>query len=88
VGKADGLLRLYIDNRGLNEVTRKVAYPFSRVDNTLAELKDATSLTYLDLVCGFLQVQDYVSDTLWSHGVGRHAVRTVQCFSCASSDGE
>jgi hypothetical protein len=41
VRKADGSLRLCIDYRGLNEVTRKDAYPLPRVDDTLAELKDA-----------------------------------------------
>jgi hypothetical protein len=37
VRKADGSLRLCIDYRGLNEVTRKDAYPLPRVDDTLDE---------------------------------------------------
>jgi hypothetical protein len=41
VRKADGSLRLCIDFRGLNEVTRKDAYPLPRVDDTLEELNDA-----------------------------------------------
>jgi hypothetical protein len=43
VRKGDGSLRRCIDYRGLNnEVTRKDAYPFPRVDGTLDELdKDA-----------------------------------------------
>jgi hypothetical protein len=41
VRKADGSLRLYIHYRGLNELTHKHAYPLSRVDETLDELKDA-----------------------------------------------
>jgi hypothetical protein len=40
VRKVDGSLRLCIDYRGLNEVTRKDAYPLPRVDDTLNELKD------------------------------------------------
>jgi hypothetical protein len=35
VRKSDGSLRLCIDYRGLNEVTRKDAYPLPRVDDTL-----------------------------------------------------
>jgi hypothetical protein len=49
VRKADGSLRLCIDYRGLDEVTRKDAYPLPRVDDTLDELKDANFYTHLDL---------------------------------------
>jgi hypothetical protein len=56
VRKADGSLRLCIDYRGLNEVTRKDAYPLPRVDDTLDELKDANFYTHLDLASGFWQV--------------------------------
>jgi hypothetical protein len=42
--------------RGLNEVTRKDAYPLPRVDDTLDELKDASFNTHLDLASGFWQV--------------------------------
>jgi hypothetical protein len=52
VRKAYGSLRLYIDYRGLNEVTRKDAYPLPRVDDTLDELKDANFYTHLDLASG------------------------------------
>jgi hypothetical protein len=55
--KADGSLRLCIDYRGLNEVTRKDAYPLSRGDDTLDELKDANFYTHLDLASGFWQVR-------------------------------
>jgi hypothetical protein len=37
-----------IDYRGLNEVTRKDAYPLPRVDDTLDELKDASFYRHLD----------------------------------------
>jgi hypothetical protein len=55
--KADGSLRLCIDCRGLNEVTRKDAYTLPRVDDTLDELKDASFYTHLDLATCFLQVR-------------------------------
>jgi hypothetical protein len=49
VRKAYGSLRLCIDYRRLNEVTRKDAYPLPRVDDTMDELKDANFYTHLDL---------------------------------------
>jgi hypothetical protein len=57
VCKAYGSLRLCIDYRGLNELTRKDAYPLPRVDDTLDELKDANFYTHLDLAYGFKQVR-------------------------------
>ena len=57
VRKADGSLRMCIGYRGLNEVTRKDAYPLPRVDDTLDELKDANFYTHLDLASGFWQVR-------------------------------
>jgi hypothetical protein len=57
VRKANGSLRLCIDYRGLNEVTRKDAYPLPRVDDTLDELKDANFYTHLDLASCFWQVR-------------------------------
>jgi hypothetical protein len=57
VRKAYSSLRLCIDYRGLNEVTRKDAYPLPRVDDTLDELKDANLYTHLDLAYGFWQVR-------------------------------
>jgi hypothetical protein len=57
VRKVDGSLRLCIDYRGLNEVTRKDAYPLPRVDDTFDEVKDANFYTHLDLVYGFWQVR-------------------------------
>jgi hypothetical protein len=57
VRQADGALRLCIDYRGLNEVTRKDAYPLPRVDDTLDELKDANFYTHLDLAYGFSQIR-------------------------------
>jgi hypothetical protein len=52
-----GSVRLCIDYCGLNEVTRKDAYPLPRVDDTLDELKDANFYTHLDLASGFWQVR-------------------------------
>jgi hypothetical protein len=57
VRKADGSLRLCIDYRGLNQVTRKDAYPLPLVDDTLDELKDAKFYTHLDFASSFWQVR-------------------------------
>jgi hypothetical protein len=57
VRRADGSLRMCIDYRGLNEVTRKDAYPLPRVDDTLDDLKDANFYTHIDLASGFWQVR-------------------------------
>jgi hypothetical protein len=54
VRKVDASLRLRIDYRDLNEITRKDAYPLLRVDDTLDELKDANFYTHFDLAHGFL----------------------------------
>jgi hypothetical protein len=53
VRKAGGSLRLCIDDRGLNELTRKDAYPLPRVYDTLDELKDGNFYTHLDLPFGY-----------------------------------
>jgi hypothetical protein len=62
VRKADGSLRLCIDYRGLNAVTRKDTYPLPRVDDTLDDLKDANFYTHLDLASGFWQARVRVKD--------------------------
>jgi hypothetical protein len=53
VHKVYGSLRLCIDYRGPNEVTRKDAYPLPRVDDTLDELKDSNFYTHHDLASCF-----------------------------------
>jgi hypothetical protein len=53
VHKADGSLRLFIDYIGMNEVTRKDAYPLPHVDDTLNELKDASFTLIRIVATGF-----------------------------------
>jgi hypothetical protein len=57
VRKGDGSLRVCIDYRGLNEVTRKDAYLLPHVYDTMDELKDANYYTYLDLATSFWQAR-------------------------------
>jgi hypothetical protein len=88
VREADGSLRVYIDYRGLNEVARKGAHSLPRVDDTIDELKAAnfTPISTSRVAYGKFEFVrrtsiKSVSDKLWYDGVGRHAIRTVQCLS-------
>jgi hypothetical protein len=73
VRKVDGSIRLGIDYRGLNKVTRKDAYPLPRVDDTLDDLKDVNFYAHLDLASRFEQVR--VRDEDVHNIVFRHLVR-------------
>jgi hypothetical protein len=57
VRKACGSFRLCTDYGGMNEVTRKDAYPLPRVDDTLDDVEHASFYTHLDLVSRFGQVR-------------------------------
>uniref|UniRef100_A0A5S6QF07 Reverse transcriptase domain-containing protein n=1 Tax=Trichuris muris TaxID=70415 RepID=A0A5S6QF07_TRIMR len=57
VRKKDKLIRLCMDYRKLNEVTRKDAYPLPRIDGTLGALVDARYFSTLDLLSGYWQVE-------------------------------
>jgi hypothetical protein len=57
VRKVYGSLRLCIDYRGLNEVTRKSDYPLPRVVNdTHNELKDAYFYTHIDVANSYARL--------------------------------
>jgi hypothetical protein len=57
VKKADGFLRLVVDYRHLNEVTKKNIYPLPRWDNLMAQLQGAKIFTKLDLRWGYNNVR-------------------------------
>jgi hypothetical protein len=57
VRKADGSLRMCIDYRGLDKVTRKDTCQLQRVDDNFDELKDANFYAHLDLAFGFWPVR-------------------------------
>jgi hypothetical protein len=54
--KADGSLRMCIDYRALNAVTRKSRYPLPRIDEMFDRLNGARYITCLDLQQGYHQV--------------------------------
>ncbi|CAF1339961.1 unnamed protein product, partial [Rotaria magnacalcarata] len=55
--KKDGLYRLCIDYRKLNEVTVRDTYPIPRIDDTLDALQYAQFISTLDLRSGYWQVE-------------------------------
>ncbi|KFD60069.1 hypothetical protein M514_10279 [Trichuris suis] len=57
VRKKDNSIRLCVDYRKLNEVTRKDAYPLPRIDETLDALAGARYFSTIDLLSGYWQVE-------------------------------
>jgi hypothetical protein len=53
VKKADRSLRLVVDYRRLNDVTKKTVYPLPRQDDLMAQLQGAKIFTKLDLRWGY-----------------------------------
>ena len=64
VRKADGSLRLCIDYRGLNQVTVKNIYPYSRIDDLFDQLAGATVFSKIDLRSGYHQLKVRNEDIL------------------------
>ena len=55
--KADGSLRLCVDYRELNKVTRKNKYPLPRIDDLFDQLEGARVFSQLDLATRFHQLR-------------------------------
>jgi hypothetical protein len=54
VKKADGSLRMCVDYRGLNRITRKNRHPLPRIDELIDRFRGAKYFTKLDLISGYL----------------------------------
>ena len=59
VKKKDGSLRLCIDYRKLNSITKEDRYPMPRVDVMLEQLGKATYISTLDLTQGYTTRYQY-----------------------------
>ena len=57
VKKKDGSLRMCVDYRGLNKVTRKNGYPLPRIDDLFDQLQGARIFSKIDLRSGYHQVR-------------------------------
>ena len=57
VKKKNGTLRLCVDYRKLNSITRKDSFPIPRIDDILDSLGGATWFATLDLASGYWQVE-------------------------------
>jgi len=57
--KKDGSLRLCVDYRALNKITRKDKYPLPRIDEQLDAMRDSSFFTKLDLISGYHQLRVY-----------------------------
>lgn len=62
VKKATGELRMCIDYRGLNKVTKRDQFPLPRIDSVLITVCSGKYFTKLDLKSGFWQVSIYYKD--------------------------
>ena len=70
--KPNGTLRMCINYRGLNKLTRKNSYPMPRVDDLLDHLRGARLFSAIDLIQGFYQIRIKPEDC------GKTAFRTPQ----------
>src|SRR5436305_2099004 len=57
VSKKNGKLRMCVDYRAVNNITKGDAYPLPRIDDMLESLIDVCWFTALDLASGFWQVE-------------------------------
>ena len=57
VRKKDGTLRICIDYRQLNSVTKLDTFPLPRIDNLLDQLGNAKYFTTIDLAAGYWQIR-------------------------------
>ena len=57
VRKKDGMLRICVDYRHLNSVTKLGTFPLPRIDDLLDQLGSAKCFTTLDLAAGYWQIR-------------------------------
>lgn len=63
VKKKEGTLRMCVDYRGLNKITRKNRHPLPRIDELIDRFRTARYFTKLDLLSGYHQMRVHPEDT-------------------------
>jgi len=87
VAKKDGTLRMCIDYRALNKVTRKDRYPLPRIDDLFDQLHGAKYFSSIDLQQGYHQVlipKKDVEKTGFISPFGHYQFR-VLCFGLTNA---
>ena len=80
VPKPDGSLRMCIDYRALNKVTRKNKYPLPRIDDLMDNLSGAKYFSSLDLTSGYHQLVLRESDrpkTAFNTHIGKYEYKVL-----------
>ena len=62
VKKKDGTLRMCVDYRGLNKITRKNRHPLPRIDELIDRLRTAKCFSKLDMISGYHQMPIHPDD--------------------------
>lgn len=81
VPKPDGSIRLCIDARKLNSITRKIRYSQMNIERILSRLKQAKYFTSIDLKDAFYQIRlkqaDQTKTAFLIHGLGTFAYKRM-----------
>lgn len=88
VRKKDNSLRVCIDYRKLNLVTKRGVYPLPRIDDTLDRLCNANFLSSLDLKSGYWQIEVDERDrkkTAFATPDGLYEFKVLPFGSCFAS---
>ena len=78
--KKDGTLRLCVDYRALNAITRKDKYPLPRIDEQIDNMRESTVFSKLDLTSGYHQLRvarEHVQRTAFVTRFGTYQFRVM-----------
>jgi hypothetical protein len=85
--KKDGMQRMCVDYRSLNEVTIKNKYPLPRIDNLFNQLKGACVFSKIDVLSGCHQLKIRASDIPKTTFITRYGLYeyTIMSFGLANA---